>query len=197
MWLGERNCSTRRFREKNAHLAFDEVTYPRFGHDGDRNGFHDFFNHARVGHTCHTALVSDICGNTLESHDGTGTCFFCYSCLEAYCCQKIWCKAEMGLRYTCSALTTSMITPPFIIFARPVFTVKFVLPLGLSPAGPCPLVLGMSSIIFAGWFKYKLAFCESALRFPSLGLLLLRRVECARNSVRLKKLRFLNLECLS
>lgn len=31
-----------------AHLGFDEMTYPDFGHDGNGNRIDDFFDHARV-----------------------------------------------------------------------------------------------------------------------------------------------------
>ena len=63
------------------YLAFDEVSYSCFGHDGDRDGFHDLFDHLWVGHTGYTALGSNVCGDTLEGHDGAGAGFFCYSCL--------------------------------------------------------------------------------------------------------------------
>lgn len=50
--------------------------------------------------------------------------------------------------HTCSALTTSMITPPFIILARPALTAKLFVGLP-SPlvAGPWPLVVGSLEVM--------------------------------------------------
>lgn len=35
-----------------------------------------------------------------------------------------WIRVDVFKKHTCSALTTSMITPPFNIWARPALTVK-------------------------------------------------------------------------
>ena len=51
---------------------------------------------------------------------------------------------------TCSAFTTSIITPPFNIRARPVLTVKVDSALPFC-AVPCPLVMGSSEAILPVW----------------------------------------------
>lgn len=116
------------------------MSYSRLGHDGYGNSFHYILDHLGVRHAGYAALGSDVCGDSLKGHNGAGTGFFCYSCLSLVSDIPIWC-GRFSERSTCSALTTSMITPPFIIFARPALTVKFVEPFLLSPpVGPWPLV---------------------------------------------------------
>ena len=59
------------------YLTLDEVTYSRFCHDGDCDGFHDFFDESGVGHACDAALGPYVCGDALEGHDGYCAGFFC------------------------------------------------------------------------------------------------------------------------
>lgn len=116
------------------------MSYSCLRHDGDGDGSHNVFDHLWIRHTGNAALGSDVCGNTLEGHDGAGAGFFCYPCLMVV--SVILTKLREDVRMnTCSASTTSMITPPFIIFARPALTVKLVEPFLFSWLdGPWPLV---------------------------------------------------------
>lgn len=58
------------------YLAFNEVSDTGLGHDGNGHGFHNFLDHAGVGHARDTTLNADISGDTLEGHDGSSTGFF-------------------------------------------------------------------------------------------------------------------------
>ena len=136
-------------RGRYAYLTLDEVAYSCLGHDGDGDGLHYFFDHFWVGHAGDTALGSDVCGDTLEGHDGAGTGFFCYSCLRMVNV-KSGKLGDVRRVCTCSALTTSIITPPFIIFASPALTVKFVEPFLLPSAWPLPLVAASLVILVSG-----------------------------------------------
>lgn len=49
------------------------MTDTGLGHDGNSDGLHDLLDHAGVGHTCDATLDTDIGGDTLEGHDGSGT----------------------------------------------------------------------------------------------------------------------------
>lgn len=124
------------------------MAYPCFRHYRNRDGVHYLFDHSRVWHACHTTLGSDICWDSLESHDCTCARFFRYSCLVAVS-QVIWITCRGELIQTCSALTTSIMTPPFSIFARPVLTAKLVDSFWLWSSGACPLVVA-SLLVMAG-----------------------------------------------
>lgn len=52
------------------YLAFDKVADSCFGHDGNGHGVHDLLDHFGITHPCNTTLDSDVCGDSLESHDG-------------------------------------------------------------------------------------------------------------------------------
>lgn len=111
---------------QRAYLAFDKVTNSCLCHDWDCDSCHDLLDHLRVRHACHPSLSSDICRHSLESHDCNCAGLLCYSCLT-------WgeplyqCLEGKGI-HTCSAFTTSIMTPPFNIRANPVLTVKLASP---------------------------------------------------------------------
>lgn len=111
-----------------AYLALNEVTDSGLGHDGDGDGGHDVLDHLRVGHAGYAALDADIGGHALERHDGAGAGLLSDAGLgEGLLVSGIaWKGVGWGsrVRLTCSTLTTSMMTPPCNIRARPVFTVK-------------------------------------------------------------------------
>ena len=62
--------------ESLKNLALNEVTYPGLGHHGDGDCSHDLLDELWVGHTCNAALDTNVCGYTLEGHDGRGTSLF-------------------------------------------------------------------------------------------------------------------------
>lgn len=115
------------------------MTYPCLCHDRNSHRVHDLLDHLWVRHARNTTLGSYVRRYPFKGHHGASTRFFCYSCL----CRSVsaGCVCEVFGFSTCSALTTSIMTPPFNIFARPVLTVKLVDPFWLSPSGPCPLVV--------------------------------------------------------
>lgn len=49
------------------------MTDTGLGHDGNSDSLHDLLDHAGVGHAGNTTLDTDIGGDTLEGHDGSGT----------------------------------------------------------------------------------------------------------------------------
>ena len=48
---------------------------PDFGHDGNTDGIHNLLDHLWIRHSCYTTLLSDVCRDPLERHNGTGTRF--------------------------------------------------------------------------------------------------------------------------
>lgn len=64
------------------NLALDDVTDTGLGHDGDGDGVHDLLDHAGVRHAGNTAVLANVGGNTLESHDCAGTSLFGNAGLE-------------------------------------------------------------------------------------------------------------------
>ena len=66
-----------------AYLTLDKMAYSCFRHDGNRDGVHYLLDHLGIWHACYTALGSDICWDSLESHYCTCACFLRYSCLFA------------------------------------------------------------------------------------------------------------------
>jgi hypothetical protein len=95
----------------------------RLGHDGDGHGSHDLLDHLGIRHASNSSFYPDVCWDTLQGHDRTRSGLFSYSGLVAK--GQRWTMSGLeGHVRTCSALTTSMITPPFSMRARPVLTVK-------------------------------------------------------------------------
>ena len=127
-------------------LALDEVADAGLGHDGDRDGVHDVADQGGVGHAGDAALGADVGGDALEGHDGDGASFFGDACLDGEEVLVAIVTGEEGeakaIMDTCSALTTSMITPPLSIRANPALTAK----LESSPFW-WPLVVGRSVAI--------------------------------------------------
>ena len=54
-------------------MGFSEVTDARLGHDGDGDGLHDPGDHLRIRHASDATLGTDVCGHSLEGHDGHGS----------------------------------------------------------------------------------------------------------------------------
>src|SRR5262249_8850208 len=52
-------------------LRFDKMADTAFRHDGDRDGFHNFHDHARIAHAGHAALRANVGGDALQGHDRT------------------------------------------------------------------------------------------------------------------------------
>ena len=89
--------------ERLEHLRLGEVPDPALGHDRDRDRGLDPLDHRRVAHAGDAAVATDVGGDPLERHhrDRAGV---------------------LGDLRACSGVTTSMITPPRSISARPRFT---------------------------------------------------------------------------
>ena len=113
--------------ERLQDLRLDEVADAALGHDRDRDRLLDLLDHPRVGHARDAALDADVCGDALERHDRAA---------PASSAILAW-----------SASTTSMITPPLSISARPPLTrivpnscigVMLAICQGAEPAGPGP-----------------------------------------------------------
>ena len=85
--------------ESFQNARFHKVTDAGLGHDGDGDRFHDLANLADRRHARDAAFFADIGGNAFQRHDGDAPAF----------------SAIMA----CSALTTSMMTPPLSISASP------------------------------------------------------------------------------
>lgn len=128
--------------EEKTYLAFHKVANSCLGHDRYCDRLHDLLDHLGITHARHATLCSNVCGNTLESHDRGCAGLFCYACLrslserlEPFC--KFFHRSllrERGHRErkpalrTCSAFTTSIMTPPFNILANPALTAKLFSP---------------------------------------------------------------------
>src|SRR5471030_708119 len=54
---------------------FAHVSDSDFGHDGDRDGFHDALDQRRMAHARDATIPADIRGNLFKRHDGDGTGF--------------------------------------------------------------------------------------------------------------------------
>ena len=90
--------------ERLEHLRLDEVPDAGLGHHGDGHGLLDPLDHGRVGHAGDAAVRADVGGHALERHDG---------------------GRARGLGHLrLLGVTTSMITPPLSISARPALTRK-------------------------------------------------------------------------
>jgi hypothetical protein len=63
------------------HLRFGEMADAHLGHHRDGDGGFDFANHARRGHACHAAFLTDVGWNALERHHGAGAGVFGDFCL--------------------------------------------------------------------------------------------------------------------
>ena len=88
--------------ERLQHLRLDEVADARLGHHRDGHRLLDAADHLRVGHARDAAVAADVGGHALERHHRGGA-------------------GVLGdLRLL--GVTTSMITPPLSISARPVLT---------------------------------------------------------------------------
>jgi hypothetical protein len=122
------------------YLALDKVTNSGLGHDGDGDGIHNLLDHLGVAHAGHATLRADVCWDTLEGHDGDSASLLCDAGLRL---------SERGVlmtlreKLTCSALTTSIMTPPFSMRASPALTAKL-----FSPSWALvPFVVGSSVAI--------------------------------------------------
>ena len=51
------------------YLAFNEMSNPRLGHDGNSDRLHDLLDHLGIAHARYAALGSDVGGHALERHD--------------------------------------------------------------------------------------------------------------------------------
>ena len=81
------------------HLRLGEVADTGLGHHRDRDRVDDSLDQQRVAHTRHTTVTADVQRHTLEGHDRGGT--------------------GVSAILACSALTTSMMTPPRSMSAKP------------------------------------------------------------------------------
>ena len=90
--------------ERLQHLRLGEVADPGLRHDRDRHRLLDPLDHRRVGHARHAAVAADVGGHALERHHRAGA-------------GVLGDPRLLGV-------TTSMITPPLSISARPVLTRK-------------------------------------------------------------------------
>ena len=88
--------------ERLQDLRLDEVADAALGHDRDGDRGHDLLDHRRVGHARDAAGGADVGGHALERHDRHGAGVL----------------GDLGLL----GVTTSMMTPPLSISARPVLT---------------------------------------------------------------------------
>lgn len=68
-------------RQWETYLALNKVTNAGLSHDGDGDRRHDLLDHLGIGHSRHASLYTDICWDTLESHDCTSSGLLCDSCL--------------------------------------------------------------------------------------------------------------------
>src|SRR5579859_7041619 len=53
------------------YLSLDKMSDPNFGHDGNTDCIHDLLDHLGIRHPRHPTLLSYICRDPLESHNGT------------------------------------------------------------------------------------------------------------------------------
>ncbi len=83
-------------------LGLGEVADAGLGHDRDRDGRLDALDQRRVAHAGDAAVAADVGGHPLEGHDRDGAGVL----------------GDLGLL----GVTTSMITPPLSISARPRLT---------------------------------------------------------------------------
>ena len=58
------------------NLRFGKVTNTAFGHDRNRDGVLNAFDHLGVAHARHTACGTNVGGNAFECHHGGSTCGF-------------------------------------------------------------------------------------------------------------------------
>ena len=61
--------------ERFEDLGFDEVADADFSHDGNGDGFLDFFDEGWIAHAGDATFFSNIGGNAFERHDGDGAGF--------------------------------------------------------------------------------------------------------------------------
>lgn len=144
------------------NLALNDVTNTGLGHNGDGDGVHDLLDHAGVRHAGDTAVLANVGRNALKCHNGAGTGLLSDTGLMSVVSGRSEGRKER-IGHTCSALTTSMMTPPFSMRARPALTANEATPsVPLAPS--ClPLVVGSVVAILRDVFVMGMDWKEDGL----------------------------------